>query len=199
MNCIHPIILPVPPKASCLSIREKVKYLSRYARRSIEISAEKSGYKIKTDDLSKDENGAPLPVRGIYWSVTHKPEYVGGVIALKRIGIDIEKIRPCSPRLFAKIGDDKEWALTDAAQLMVFFRYWTSKEAVLKAAGIGLRDLFKCRISEITDDRHLIITYRNKEWLIEHLYFNGHIASVLRNTPDVDWVVHRFVNSSPLF
>ncbi|QTA91115.1 4'-phosphopantetheinyl transferase family protein [Desulfonema magnum] len=184
---IYPVILTVPLKDRDLRGRSKVSSLSRHARHALKISAEKSGYELKqTNDLLKDEHGAPLPVDGKYWSVTHKPEYVGGVIASGRIGIDIEKIRPCSALLFKRIADDSEWGLTDAESFKLFFRYWTSKEAVLKASGTGIKGLPKCKVTQITDDHHLIIEYSDKKWLIEHFYFDGHIASVVKNIYDIN-------------
>ena len=184
---IYPVILSVPASAKELTRRARVKYLSRHARRALEISAEKSG--IKLGELIKKNNGSPLPFDGNYWSVTHKPEYVGGVIASEQIGIDIEKIRPCSKGLFKKTADDREWALADTDPLILFFRYWTSKEAVLKAGGTGLTDLSKCRIVQIIDDNNLIINYKNKKWFVEQFFFKDHVASVIKTTPRIEWTI----------
>jgi len=130
-----------------------------------------------------------VPFNGNYWSVTHKPEYVGGVIALEQIGIDIEKIRPCSKGLFKKTADDREWALADTDSLTLFFRYWTSKEAVLKAGGTGLTDLSKCRIVKIIDDNNLVINYKNKKLFVEQFFFKGHVASVVKTASRIEWTI----------
>jgi len=184
---IYPVILSVPASAKELTRRARVKYLSRHARRALKISAEKSG--IQLGELIKEENGSPLPSGGNYWSVTHKPEYVGGVIASEQIGIDIEKIRPCSKALFKKTADEREWALSDTDPLKLFFRYWTSKEAVLKAGGKGLSDLSKCRIGRIIDNHNLIINYKNKKWFVEQFFFKGHVASVIKTTSRIEWTI----------
>ena len=184
---IYPVILAVPDKDRRLTGREMVVNLSYHARRALEISARKSS--VHLSDLLKDENGAPLPFDGNYWSLTHKPSYVGGVIASTRIGIDIEKIRPCSKGLFKKTAHDREWALSDTDPFELFYRYWTSKESVLKASGTGIRDLSKCRISRIIDDYNLIVDYDDKKWFIEHFLFDNHIASVVKNNCDVEWTL----------
>jgi 4'-phosphopantetheinyl transferase len=184
---LYPVILAVPDKEQKLTGREKVANLSNHARRALEISAQKSC--IELGDLTKNENGAPLPFGGNYWSLTHKPRYVGGVIAPTQIGIDIEKIRPCSKALFRKTANESEWGLSDADSFKLFFRYWTSKESVLKASGTGIRDLSKCRIVQIIDHNHLVINYEDRKWLIEHFYFDGHIASVVKNDFDVEWTI----------
>ncbi|MEE8480474.1 MAG: 4'-phosphopantetheinyl transferase superfamily protein, partial [Desulfobacterales bacterium] len=152
MNTIYPVILSVPQNKRHLIGRKKVKYLSAYARDAIQLSAKKS--KIVFSVITKDENGVPQPFNGSYWSLTHKSEYVGGVVAPAKIGIDIEKIKRCSKALFKRIADEKEWNLIRSRQIdskKLFFRYWTSKEAVLKALGTGFKDLSRCKIAQVVD------------------------------------------------
>lgn len=186
---IYPVILPVPRESRQLPVREQVAYLSRYARYALKLSAEKRQVRIDIFNLPKDAAGAPLPVDGLYWSVTHKPDYAAGVVSYKRIGLDIEKIRPVSEGLFRKISDEHEANLSVADRITIFFRYWTSKEAVLKAAGTGLKGLSRCKIVQILDDSHLIISFENREWLVEHFYFEGHIASLVINAGEVKWLL----------
>lgn len=184
---IYPVILPVPEKDQQLNGRKKVASLSRHARQALEISARKSG--IVLPDLIKNENGAPLPFNGTYWSLTHKIQYVGAVVASARIGIDIEEIRPCSKALFKKAADQTEWDLADNISFKLFFRFWTSKECVLKAVGTGIKGLSKCRIVEIIDQDNLLIDYQGQPWRIEHSFFDGHIASVVKNDFDIRWTI----------
>ena len=186
---IYPVILPVPAEVGDLIPRERVKFLSRHARLALKISAQKSNMRL--GDLKQDENGAPLPCDGIYWSITHKTHYVGGLVAPTPIGIDIERIRDCSRGLFAKTAGEREWALADPDKdsLLTFFRYWTSKEALVKTSGSGLKDLLKCQVSRIIDDRHLKIRYSGREWLIEHFYFDQHIASITQAAYPIEWTL----------
>jgi 4'-phosphopantetheinyl transferase len=174
---IYPVILAVPDKVGGFKPKDRVTFLSRHARRALKRSAQKSG--IRLDELPKDENGAPLPVGGVYWSITHKTNYVGGVVSPAAIGIDIEKIR--------------RWALakTEKNSQTTFFRFWTSKEAVLKAFGTGIKDLRKCRIYRIQDAAHLEIRYEGKNWLIEHFFFDRHIASIVKDHFRLDWSIEK--------
>ena len=189
MTAIYPVILSVPEENITLSGRDRVLYLSKYARDALEISAKKS--LIHIGNPLKDEKGVPMPVDGNYWSVSHKPKYVAGVVACSRIGIDIEEIRDCQESLFRKIADDRERGLADTDKFKLFFRYWTAKEVVLKAVGTGLKDLSKCKIAQVIDENNLAIDYMNKRWFVEHLFFNGHIASVNKGLYDINWLVGR--------
>jgi len=185
-STIYPVILRVPEAQRGLKGREKVRYLSRYAREALAMSAEKFG--VRLGKLLKNDNGAPLTTNGVCWSLSHKSTYVTGVVALKKIGIDLEEIHPRAEKLFHKIAAPEEWTLADA-DVLTFFRYWTSKEAVLKTAGTGMKDVSKCRIVRILNRENLVVDYLDREWLVEHLYFNTHIASIVKDDFSVKWTV----------
>jgi phosphopantetheinyl transferase len=91
--------------------------------------------------------------------------------------------------LFKKVATDSEWNLVDQDEYELFFRYWTAKEATLKATTAGIRDLSKCRVAQILDADHLIVDYQDKAWHIEHLFFDGHVASVVTYDMEVEWTL----------
>ncbi len=186
MTVIYPVLMPVPASGKALAGRERVEHLSELARRALALSAEKSG--VTLDRLEKDDRGAPLPFGGVHWSLSHKETFVGGVAAPAPVGIDVEQIKPCSDALFRKIGTDTEWALGGGSpDDQLFFRYWTAKEAVLKTSGAGFREFSHCRVRRIVDDKRLALFYRDREWLVEHFYFDGHLAAVLKDGWEVVW------------
>ena len=186
-DTIFPVILTVPAADRHLKGREKTAALSGHARRALQLSARKSG--IILAQLLKEENGAPLPFSGNYWSLTHKSAYVGGVVAGFRIDIDIERIRSVQDALYRKTATDDEWRLSGADPVQLFFRYWTAKEAVLKAAAVGLKDLSKCRVGKVVDDHHLMVDYLDKSWLVAQVFFDGHVAAVVNPTRYVQWTL----------
>ncbi len=187
MDTLFPVILSVPENKQKLRGRERVAFLSRFARHAVEQSSQKIG--VHLDPLEKDEKGAPLPSGGVYWSISHKPEYVTGVVSLEKVGIDIEKIRPYSNGLEKKVADIKEWKLDTRDRSELLFRYWTAKEAVLKAEGMGLSGLSACKIIKIIDETNLIVSFRNHDRLIEHLFFKNHVAAIVKDTYRVEWTI----------
>ena len=187
-NVLFPVILPVPAEVGNYSPRDRVIFLSQHARKALQMSAEKSDAQL--GELVKDANGVPQPFDGIYWSISHKTLFVCGVVAPSPIGIDIERIRSFSDGLFRKTAGEREWKLADMENdaVMTFFRFWTAKEAVLKATGIGIKDLLKCRVRKILDENHLQIIYNGQDWLIEHFEFDRHLASIVQNKFAIDWI-----------
>jgi 4'-phosphopantetheinyl transferase len=187
---LFPVILPVPDEVRAFKPKDRVVYLSRHARQALKLAAQKSD--VRLDEMVKDDNGVPQPCDGIHWSISHKTRYVCGVVAPLPIGIDIERVRDFSAGLYQKTATDEEWALADMQcdAVMAFFRYWTAKEAVLKATGIGIKDLLKCRVNHIIDDMHLQIRYDGQDWLIEHFIFNDHVASIVKSDFQIEWIIN---------
>jgi len=182
---IFPVILKVPDEEKTLSGRESVAFLRQYARRAVLISAEKSGMDLP--QLRNDESGAPIPVGGVFWSLSHKPGYVAGVVSESPIGIDVEFIRPVSTALFNKILDEREQKLGGIPSPEFFFRCWTAKEGVLKAAGVGIRGLSRCRIDRIISPAALTVSYEKRGFEIEQTVYDDHIISVVTRGQAVRW------------
>ncbi len=108
----------------------------------------------------------------------------GGLLAVTRaseIGVDIERLRPLSDmmglarRYFAESESRQLLALPPPERTAAFFRFWTRKEAYLKAVGKGLT--FPLRSVEVTmaDDQQCRICHIDhdvkaaKQWSLRHL------------------------------
>ncbi len=189
MNVLYPVIMAVPEALARLPRPEAQRALSRLARQPLALSALKKGVRLPAV-LEKSRQGAPLPADDLWWSVTHKPEFVAGVVSFRQTGIDVEKIVPVSSGLFKKIVSPEEQSFFDCNPQTVFFRCWTAKEAVLKAEGKGLAGLNRCRIDDVLDDSCLTVTFDNTRWLVEQWPFNGHLAAVVKEKTDrVQWTM----------
>ena len=185
---IYPVILPVPAGDQVRSGREKVRSLSRHARAALRLSCEKIGLVLHA--LPKDAKGVPLPVGGVYWSLSHKTAIAGGVASPQPVGLDLETVRPVSRALLAKVADETEWRLADGKNKRAFFRFWTAKEAVLKAVGKGMTGLSRCKVVNIFDEARMTLTYENTRWPVAHIWFNGHVAALASRQFDIAWTIH---------
>ena len=183
---LFPVIMPVIEVGHEPRGKDKVDHLSQSAREALKLSAEKSG--VTLGKLLKDEKGAPWPVNGNYWSLSHKPEYVAAVVSKDKVGIDIEEMRPRAESLFAYVASEEEWELKERSW-DTFFRYWTAKEAILKVIGIGISGLKTCRIISVPDESYIILDYKGHSFLVEQLRYKNHIVSVLKGDNQIEWII----------
>lgn len=59
----------------------------------------------------------------------------------------------------------------------------------MKGTSRGMAGLSGCRIVDVTGPDRLLIHCEGQEWPVEHLYFDGHIASVVKQDFEVDWIL----------
>jgi 4'-phosphopantetheinyl transferase len=184
---IFPVVMQISESDDKLKKKEKIKSLKRAARYALGISARKSG--VILGELNKDKNGAPIPFNGNYWSISHKLKFVAGVIGKAKIGIDIEEIKPRSKLLFKYIATEEEWKLSKDKSWNTFFRYWTAKEATLKAVGIGITKLKNCKIISVPDENTINVNYTDTLFKVEQLFYKNHIVSLVKNHNNIEWTV----------
>lgn len=185
---LHPVILPVPEAHQRLRGREKVAALRERARHALALSARYAG--LRLGPLEKDANGAPLPSDGVFWSLSHKSAYVAAVAAQAPVGIDVERIKVVSEGLHRRIAEPEEWALAPWRDLTAFFRFWTAKEAVLKAVGTGLVDLSCCRIARVAAEDCLVLNYDRQAWTVRHRWIGtDHLVALTAPHMHIVWHV----------
>lgn len=191
---IHPVIIQIPDLET-MSGPEKVETRGKYGREALKISAEKSNITFHPPD--KDVHGVPVPTDGVYWSLSYSVNCVTAVVAPSVVGIDIEQIREVSHLLKDQIASETEWHLADEYNLPLFFRYWTAKEAVLKASGQGLSGLPGCSITQIIDDILIQLHHQDISWLVhQHCIpentstgLPNYIAAITLGDHDINWQV----------
>ena len=94
------------------------------------------------------EHGKPRiknPARDIRFNVSHSgEEAVVAIVSGREIGVDVEQIRDnveidsLAERFFSSAEKDFLRGLPHEKKLSTFFRFWTCKEAFLKAQAVGL-------------------------------------------------------------
>ncbi len=183
----------LPSSATAISGREKTRKLSIQARQALKRSAQRSG--VEPFEPQKHASGRPRPTGGVYWSLSHTSRCVAAVVAPHAVGIDIEEIREVPDELKKQVASEPEWQLAPGYDPELFFRYWTAKEAVLKAAGHGLSGLAGCRITNILDSDRVQLHYQGESWLVLQLRLPANqpaehpsiMASVTSGKYQVDW------------
>ena len=93
-------------------------------------------------------DGKPvLGCASLHFNLTHTPGLALIAVAARRIGVDAERVRTVADadglvgRFFSPAEQVAFGALSDDHRPAAFFRAWTCKEAVIKAAGTSVRCL----------------------------------------------------------
>ncbi|HET9483080.1 MAG TPA: 4'-phosphopantetheinyl transferase superfamily protein [Xanthomonadales bacterium] len=95
-------------------------------------------------ELAREPGGRPyvaFPPAAIAFSVAHSGVNLVLALSATRIGVDIEhrRKRPygeLAARAF--VDSERAWVAAQEDRIGAFLRLWTAKEAVLKAAGVGI-------------------------------------------------------------
>lgn len=191
-DCLHVVVQKVTTDLETLPIPERVEFLSRLARTATGESARLNG--LELPDFPKNDKGEPLPCNKVYWSLTHKMAYVGGVAALAPAGIDLEFMRPIAMKIYDRVAGNKEWQLAINAGLdsrRGFFMFWTAKEALLKRLGVQngfYKGLSDCVVEEINADNTMtILSCGHKFYQVRYFDFDGHLAAICTDNDNICW------------
>ncbi|MDZ8053971.1 MAG: 4'-phosphopantetheinyl transferase HetI [Aulosira sp. ZfuVER01] len=121
---------------------------------------------------------------GLAFNLSHSQDLALCAVSKNRqIGIDLEYIRPMSDleslaqRFFLPREYDLVRSLPPEQRPGVFFRYWTCKEAYLKATGEGIAQLEKIEISLTPTEPAKLQTF--KDWsLLELVPAENYVSAV---------------------
>ena len=137
-------IIPYKDKALEQITGERVYKALKYVKeedtlRSITGSLLIKKYAGGLDGIKYDFYGKPCK-DNYYFSLSHSNDYVVLGVSDSEIGVDIEMKRSRNPKLADYVFSDLEKAALK--EEMDFYRFWTSKESLVKYVGFGIdRDL----------------------------------------------------------
>lgn len=194
---IHVVVHPTPGQQPIHPARARVRAQSEAARDAAREAARRVG--APEPALQQDDDGAPLASDGWYWSVAHDASYVAGAVHRAPLGIDLERVALRRPALREAVVSPAEAELLDAREgdldALAFTRLWTAKEAVLKAAGVGLAELSRCRIVEPPDGERMLLVHRDRPCLVRQTAFGEHVLAV--HAPGSGWQVRWCLPDAP--
>ena len=119
-------------------------------------------------DLRYSGFGRPYLEGGIDFNISHAGRMVACIVSPQaRVGIDVESVRPIQIDDFKGQFSEGEWdAIKNAANpLQAFYRFWTCKEAILKADGSGLNTALTNL--DVTDKKSVMLDGRN--WHLQEI------------------------------
>jgi 4'-phosphopantetheinyl transferase len=130
----------------------------------------------------REPHGPPrLPGSGLHASISHAGEYVTVALSdVAPVGVDIERIKRIAyaPLLDVVCTASERRHVTSAAD---FYAYWTRKESVLKATGVGLSLPMTNVVVTAPGDLPRVVTYQRSKLAAQMLErrFDPHYACVV--------------------
>jgi len=110
---------------------------------------------IKTTKFGRPILSKPK-IKNFNFNISHSGDYVAVAISNKKIGVDIEKIKPIEMEIVKNYFAPEELKFIQKNkknQLINFYKIWTLKESYIKAIGRGLSSPLKSFYFEINKNR----------------------------------------------
>lgn len=183
---IHPFLCPVmrttPGQASHLPSAVRVSNQRRAARAACRDSAQRLGLRLGA--LRQDDSGAPVPVDGWHWSLSHTKGLVSGIVYPAPVGIDVERVQVRRQEVVNLTATRAEFDVLGGFRWRNFTRIWSAKEAVLKKAGCGLAELSRCVVVMAPSPRALVLHHRDALHYVYQSFRRGHFVSITADVAD---------------
>lgn len=180
-GAIHVVVAPTPDQD--LPAPERVKAQRRAAREALARAAAIAGCPDSAFEKTS-ERGRPVPTAsGWHWTLSHDRWFVAGAVHRDGpLGVDLERVALRRRELVERVADREERRLLGEGDTSLdsagFARLWTSKEAVLKAEGIGLPGLTRTHLVDV-DGRHLSwVDYEGARRAVLHTHLEEHMVSL---------------------
>jgi 4'-phosphopantetheinyl transferase len=142
------------------------------------------------EDLKVSRLKKPYFDDSIDFNISHSGEFIVCAVSLHgNAGVDIEEIKQLVIEEFEMYFSTNEWnqIMRSPDSVTSFYKYWTQKEAFLKAIGMGLTVPIKD--VEIFDNK---IIWENNEWFIQEIKLDKKcIAHLCRNTPSDGLIIKK--------
>ena len=156
---------------------ERVRVQRAHARETLGLASDLAGGPAGPWPQEED-GGRPLPLEGWHWSISHDAHLTVGGLARVPVGVDTERIQERRLALAERVLSAEERVLLAHEEpALAFTRAWCAKEAVLKARGIGMAGLSRCRIRAVEPER-LLLGLDGEEWRVEQARVDDSVVAV---------------------
>jgi len=173
---------PTPGQGQHLPSAVRVSNQRRAAREACRSSAQRLGLRLAKFPM--DASGAPQPVDGWHWSVSHTKGMVCGIVYPAPVGIDVERVQRRRSEIVAATASQVEFDVLGGFRWHNFTRIWSAKEAVLKKAGCGLTELSRCVLVAAPSARALVLHHRDAMHFVHQCFQHGHFVSIAADIAD---------------
>ena len=117
-----------------------------------------------------DAEGRPLWEENIFWSLSHKEDWIAVAVSDHPVGIDVEVLVPRNPSLFS-LFSESEWRVLGEKTWSNFYCLWTAKEALIKQ-------------ERATIDLLPAITLLSRDASALTMEYNGHLSRLRSEESD---------------
>jgi len=149
------------------------------------------GIAINLNEIKYNAYGKPYFENDLVgFNITHSGNFVACIISndTTTIGIDAEVIKALNIDDFQNLWNINEWADIQNNDVNVFYKYWTSKEAVVKAIGKGL----SISLNEINVNNG-VAQMGNENYFITNVNILPHVViNVASKQPVSDVRIYKF-------
>jgi 4'-phosphopantetheinyl transferase len=159
------------------------KHASLLGRHLLIKAMSDEGYKADLHKIKYTAEGRPYLPGLPDFNISHAGNRVVCVLSRDgRVGIDMEEIKLIDPKDFILCFSPGEWhnIIDGETSLLTFYKYWTIKEAILKADGRGICG----SLPSLDVTQHPIVMLDQQHWhvaeIAEFANYICHVASVVK-------------------
>ena len=136
------------------------------------------GMKELMNEWTYNEHGKPSFTHSLnhsftpYFSISHCKEGIAVAVDDQPIGIDIESIRRADKDLIERTMNAEEQAqIAEAAEpARAFTRFWTQKEAVVKAQGTGIESFEQLQNIRVQNTEYRVQSFETEKYIYSIAY-----------------------------
>jgi len=124
---------------------------------------------LSLSNIQYNEYGKPSFFHSFDFNISHSGRIAVCAVCIEgSIGIDIEEVKEVNLEEYNQQFSSNEWKIItkDKDPTSKFFEFWTRKEALVKATGLGISILHEIEVI------HDIVIYNNQTYKIETIFIN---------------------------